>query len=359
MDHKYYMQRALDLAKLGLGSVHPNPMVGAVIVKEGTIIGEGYHEVYGGPHAEINAFANATDDVSGATMYVTLEPCSHYGKTPPCVDAIIAKGINEVVVAMQDPNPLVSGRGIERMKDAGIHVQTGVLKKQAKELNQRFLHFIQTKRPYVVVKSAVSKNNKITSSRGPWVTGDESRKEVHEMRRRAKAVMVGIGTVLADDPMLTVRHVETTVQPIRIILDSKGQTPGSAKLVQTAKEVPTWVYCVQGVDATWKDQLTTMGVTVIELPNLSPRLSLNQVFEDMGQRNIDEVLVEPGPRLLESLLKEKQLHQWVVFQSPVIEDSDQLSLLPFDYTITKNHIVIDEQQVGSDIRTTYVPKEDL
>jgi diaminohydroxyphosphoribosylaminopyrimidine deaminase/5-amino-6-(5-phosphoribosylamino)uracil reductase len=159
--------------------------------------------------------------------------------------------------------------------------------------------------------------------------------------------------------MLMVRHVETTVQPIRIILDSKGQTPGSAKLVQTAKEVPTWVYCVQGVDATWKDQLTTMGVTVIELPNLSPRLSLNQVFEDMGQRNIDEVLVEPGPRLLESLLKEKQLHQWVVFQSPVIEDSDQLSLLPFDYTITKNHIVIDEQQVGSDIRTTYVPKEDL
>jgi diaminohydroxyphosphoribosylaminopyrimidine deaminase/5-amino-6-(5-phosphoribosylamino)uracil reductase len=246
MDHKFYMQRALDLAKLGLGTVHPNPMVGAVIIKDGRIIGEGFHEVYGGPHAEINALANATEDVTGATMYVTLEPCSHTGKTPPCADAIIASGINEVVIAMQDPNPLVSGRGIERMKDAGIHVQTGVLKKQAKELNQRFLHFIQTKRPYVVVKSALSKNNKITSSKGPWVTGEDSRKEVHEMRRCAKAVMVGIGTVLADDPMLTVRHVETTVQPIRIILDSKGQTPVSAKRLAEFLE--------KGIDACRNDE---------------------------------------------------------------------------------------------------------
>jgi diaminohydroxyphosphoribosylaminopyrimidine deaminase / 5-amino-6-(5-phosphoribosylamino)uracil reductase len=359
MDHKLYMQRALDLAKQGQGFVHPNPLVGAVIVKDGTIIGEGFHEVYGGPHAEINAFANATQDVAGATMYVTLEPCSHHGKTPPCAEAIISKGIKEVVVAMQDPNPLVSGRGIERMREAGIHVQTGVLKKQAKELNQRFLHFITTKRPYVIVKSAISKNNKVTSAKGQWVTGEESRKQVHEMRRVASAVMVGIGTVLADDPMLTVRDVETTKQPIRIILDSQGQTPLTSKLVQTASEIPTWVYCVQGVDVPWKKQLIDKGVTVIELSQLSPRLSLDQVFTDLGQRDIDEVLIEPGPRLLESLLKEKQIHQWVVFQSSVDEDDDQVSYLPFDYNITKNHIKIMELPVGLDTRTTYIPKEDL
>ena len=359
MDHKLYMQRALDLARQGIGSVHPNPLVGAVIVKNGQIIGEGFHEIYGGPHAEINAFQNATEDVAGATMYVTLEPCSHQGKTPPCADAIIAKGIKEVIVAMQDPNPLVSGRGIERMREAGIHVQTGVSKKQAKNLNQRFLHFIQTKRPFVVVKSAISKNYKITSASGPWVTGEESRKQVHEMRRRAKAVLVGIGTVLADDPLLTVRHGDTSVQPTRIILDSKGQTPLDSKLVQSASEVPTWIYCVQGVNPRWKDQMTASGVTIIEMSNLSPRLSLDHVFDDMGQRNIDEVLIEPGPRLLESLLKEKQLHEWVVFQSSVMEEESELAFLPFNYTITKNHIVVDEQQVGNDTRTTYVPKEDL
>ena len=359
MDHKLYMQRALDLAKQGLGNVHPNPLVGAVIVKDGQIIAEGFHEVYGGPHAEINAFKNATMDVTGATMYVTLEPCSHHGKTPPCADAIIAKGITEVIVAMQDPNPLVSGRGIERMRDAGIHVQTGVLKKQAKELNQRFIHFIQTKRPYVIVKSAISKNYKITSANGPWVTGEESRKQVHDMRRKAKAVLVGIGTVLADDPMLTVRHGDTSIQPTRIILDSQGQTPLQSKLVQTASEVPTWIYCVQGVDSKWKSQLQAKGVIIIELSTLSPRLSLDHVFEDMGQRTIDEVLIEPGPRLLEALLKEKQLHEWVVFQSDVMEEESELSFLPFQYTITKNHLVVDVQQVGNDTRTTYVPKEDL
>ena len=209
------------------------------------------------------------------------------------------------------------------------------------------------------MKSAISKNHKVTSARGPWVTGDESSKQVHEMRRRAKAVLVGIGTVLADDPMLTVRHGDTSVQPIRIILDSKGQTPLESKLVQSASEVPTWIYCVQGVNSGWKDQMTMKGVTIIELSNLSPRLLLDDVLEDMGQRNIDEVLIEPGPRLLESLLKEKQLHEWVVFQSSVTQEESELSFLPFSYTITKNHIVIDEHQVGDDTRTTYVPKEDL
>ena len=359
MDHKFYMQRALDLAKQGQGSVHPNPMVGAVLVKDDQIIGEGYHEVFGGPHAEINAFAKATEDVVGATMYVSLEPCSHYGKTPPCADAIIAKGIKEVVVAMQDPNPVVSGQGIERMRAAGIHVQTGVLKKQAKELNERFLHFIKTKRPYIVVKSAISKNNKVTSATGQWVTGEQAREDVHTMRRMAKAVLVGIGTVLADDPLLTVRHGDTTVQPVRIILDSQGQTPKSSKLVQTASSVATWIYCVQGVDPAWKKTMSDNGVVIIEVSTLSPRLPLDLVFDDMGAKAIDEVLIEPGPRLLESLLKEKWINQWVVFQSPIDEDENQVSFLPFPYTITKNHIIVDEQQVGRDTRITYIPKEDL
>lgn len=357
MDHKFYMQRALDLARLGQGRVHPNPLVGAVIVKDGDIIGEGYHEVYGGPHAEINAFANATKDVTGATMYVTLEPCSHHGKTPPCTDAIIAKGIHQVVIAMQDPNPLVSGNGMANLKAAGIQVQTGVLKKQAKELNERFVHYIKTKRPVVIVKTAMSKNGKITSAEGPWVTGEASRTDVHHYRSRTKAVLVGIETVLADNPRLTIRHVESFNQPLRIVLDSKGRTPSEANLVQTANEIATWIYTVQGVNPEWKSLMEQHGVRIIELPSSEKRLVLKQVFDHLGAEQIDEVFIEPGRRLLQSLINERWINQWIVYQSPRIEAEDQLGFLAYDYQISKHFQVLSEEQMGQDTKRVYVPKE--
>jgi diaminohydroxyphosphoribosylaminopyrimidine deaminase/5-amino-6-(5-phosphoribosylamino)uracil reductase len=358
MDHKNYMQRALDLAKQGQGTVHPNPLVGAVIVKDDRIIGEGYHEVYGGPHAEINAFKNATEDVFGATMYVTLEPCSHVGKTPPCADAIIAKGIKQVVIAMQDPNPLVSGNGINKLKTAGIQVQTGVLKKQAKELNERFLHYIKTKRPYVIVKTAMSKNGKITSASGRWVTGEESRKRVHQYRSLTKAVLVGVQTVIDDDPMLNVRHIQSSTQPLRVVLDSNGRTPVEAKLVQTATEIPTWIFVNDGVDSLWKNNMEQLGVRVIELPTQTKRVSLREVFEFLGQAEIDEVFIEPGRRLLQSLIHEKWINQWLVFESPNVEPEDQLHFLAYDYKISNHFQQVKEEQVGEDILRVFAPKEE-
>jgi diaminohydroxyphosphoribosylaminopyrimidine deaminase/5-amino-6-(5-phosphoribosylamino)uracil reductase len=358
MDHKNYMQRALDLAKQGQGTVHPNPLVGAVIVKEDRIIGEGYHEVYGGPHAEINAFANATEDVTGATMYVTLEPCSHTGKTPPCADAIIAKGIKQVVIAMQDPNPLVSGNGILKLKAAGVQVQTGVLKKQAKELNERFLHYIKTKRPYVIVKTAMSINGKITSASGRWVTGEESRTRVHQYRAMTKAVLVGVQTVIDDDPMLNVRHIQSPTQPLRVVLDSNGRTPVEAKLVQTATEIPTWIVVNEGVDSLWKTSVEEYGVRVIELPTQTKRVSLQEVFEFLGQAEIDEVFIEPGRRLLQSLIHEKWINQWLVFESPRVEPEDQLDFLAYDYKISSHFQQVREEQVGEDTLRVLAPREE-
>jgi diaminohydroxyphosphoribosylaminopyrimidine deaminase/5-amino-6-(5-phosphoribosylamino)uracil reductase len=357
MDHKVYMQRAMTLAALGKGLVHPNPLVGAVIVKDDQIIGEGYHQRYGGPHAEIVALNQATQDVKGATMYVTLEPCSHHGKTPPCVDAIIAGGIREVFVAMQDPNPLVYGKGILKLKEAGIRVQTGVLKRQAKEMNERFVHYIKTKKPYIIVKSAISANQKITSASGQWVTSEASRTKVHELRAATKAVMVSVATVLADDPMLNVRHVASATQPIRVVLDSMGRTPTSAKVVQTAMDVPTTIYVKQGVDATWKASMEALGVIVVEIFTQDERLPLSDVFDHLGQSLIDEVLIEPGSRLLQTLLSEKWINRWIVFQSDKREPEEQTSLLPFVYDIGKHFTLQHKEAIGTDTCFTYVPKE--
>lgn len=357
MDHKVYMQQAVNLAKRGQGFVHPNPLVGAVIVKDDQVIGEGYHQVYGGPHAEIVALNQASEDVTGATMYVTLEPCSHHGKTPPCVDAIIASGIKEVFIAMQDPNPLVYGKGILRLKEAGIRVQTGILKKQAKEINERFVHFIKTKTPYVIVKSAMSANQKITSASGQWVTSEASRIRVHEMRAATKAVMVSVATVLADDPMLNVRHVKSENQPIRVILDSLGRTPVSAKVVQTASKIPTYIFVKQGVDASWKDSMQALSVEVYDIETTEERLPLSSVFAHLGQLLIDEVMIEPGSRLLQTLLSEKLINRWIVFQSPLSEPDEQTSLLPYVYDLSKHFTLINQEAIGSDTCYTYIPKE--
>lgn len=217
-----YMRLAIEIAKKGAGKVNPNPMVGAVIVKDERVIGQGYHKYYGGNHAEVNAFENLSDNPEGATIYVTLEPCSHYGKTPPCVDKIIANKISKVVVGTLDPNPLVEGRGIKALKEAGIEVITGVLEEECKKLNEVFMKYILCKRPFVVLKTAMTLDGKIATESGEskWITSDKSRQEVHKLRNKLSAIMVGVNTVIKDNPELTCR-LEGGKNPVRIIVDSK------------------------------------------------------------------------------------------------------------------------------------------
>ena len=239
-----YMAMAIELAKKGYGYTAPNPVVGAVIVKDGCMIGQGYHEKYGEPHAERNALASCTQSPKGATIYVTLEPCCHHGKQPPCTEAILQAGISRVVTGSGDPNPLVGGKGIQILKDHGIQVREHVMKEKCDALNQAFFHYIQTGRPYVTMKYAMTIDGKIAAYTGAskWVTGEEARHHVHEQRKKNTAIMVGIGTVLADDPMLNCR-IEGGRDPVRIICDTHLKMPVTSKIVKTAKDIPTIIAC--------------------------------------------------------------------------------------------------------------------
>lgn len=242
-DKKRYMRYALELAKKGAGAVNPNPMVGAVLVKDGRIIGEGYHKKYGGLHAERNAFADCKrrgENPKGAQLYVTLEPCCHYGKTPPCTEAIIENEVAEVYVGSRDPNPLVDGGGISVLRAHGIAVETGLLREECDALNEVFFHYIKEKRPFVMMKYAMTLDGKIATYTGAskWITGEAARRRVHEDRNCCAAIMAGVGTVVKDNPMLTCR-LEQGHNPIRIICDTQLRTPLTANVVQTAKEVPT------------------------------------------------------------------------------------------------------------------------
>ena len=300
-----YMERALALAAKGRGTTTPNPMVGAVIVKDGRIIGEGYHIRAGEGHAEVNAFKNATEDVTGATMYVTLEPCSHYGKTPPCADKIVEKKIGRVVVGALDPNPLVAGRGIEKIRNAGIPVITGILAEKSVALNEVFMKYIVTKRPFVVLKAAMSLDGKIATAEGEsqWISCEASREEVHRLRHELTGIMAGIGTVQADDPMLNCR-IPRGKQPIRIIVDSHLQIPENSKLVSSAKEYPLIVATVENSDAVKKERLEACGAQIVEMPADSDgHVDLNILMERLGEMKIDSILLEGGGRLAEGALQ--------------------------------------------------------
>lgn len=242
MDELEYMRLAIELARKGCGWVNPNPMVGAVIVKDGRIIGQGYHRKCGELHAERNALADCRTSAAGATLYVTLEPCCHYGRTPPCTEAIIESGINRVVIGSSDPNPLVSGKGVAILRSHGIEVTEHVAKEECDKLNESFFHYIQNKTPYVVMKYAMTMDGKIATYTGKskWITGEAARLRVHEDRHRYSAIMVGVGTVLADDPMLTCR-LENSRNPLRIICDTNLRTPPEAKLVTTTDTAPTLI----------------------------------------------------------------------------------------------------------------------
>ena len=314
MPEEKYMRRAIELAKKGSGHVNPNPLVGAVIVRDGEIIGEGYHECYGQLHAERNAIANAKkrgNSLEGSTIYVTLEPCCHYGKTPPCTEAIIEEKIARVVVGSDDPNPLVSGKGFQMLREKGIEVIPHFLKEECDAMNHVFFHYIRTGTPYVAMKYAM--NGKIACYTGDskWVTGEESRAHVQTLRNHYKGIMAGIGTVLADDPMLNCR-IEGRRDPIRIIADSHLRIPMDSQLVRTAGQQPLIVACLPDADEEKAAQLQEKGVEVLRIPGVTTAditeeqkevISLPVLMKELGARKIDGILLEGGGQLNESALQ--------------------------------------------------------
>ena len=297
MNDQDYMRQALALAERGRGWTSPNPMVGAVIVKDGRVIGEGWHERYGDLHAERNALKHATESVEGATMYVTLEPCCHHGKQPPCTEAISAAGIHRVVVGSADPNPLVAGKGVAILRSHGISVTENVLRVECDALNEVFLHYIRHKQPFVVMKAAMTLDGKIATHTGAsrWVTGEEARAHGHALRHRYAAIMVGVGTVLADDPKLTCR-LPGGRNPLRIVCDTHLRTPLDAKLVQTAKETPVLIAACETAPEK-RAPYEEAGCKVWVLPEHAGHVDLEALMQRLGEVGIDSVLLEGGGTL--------------------------------------------------------------
>lgn len=320
---KQYMLRAIELAAKGGGWTNPNPNVGAVIVKDGRIIGEGYHERCGQLHAERNAFAHLTEDASGATIYVTLEPCCHYGKTPPCTEAIIEHNIARVVIGSRDPNPLVAGKGAKLLREKGIVVEEDFMREECDKLNAIFFHHITTGKPYVAMKYAMTLDGKIATRTGAskWITGDKAREHVHTKRSRYAAILAGIGTVLADDPMLNAR-IDNAHQPVRVIVDTSLRIPMDSNIVKSAGEYKTIVACKSleqpDKQIEKKNQLEELGITVVELPLVDGHVSLKSLMEYLASQGLDSVYIEGGGQIHESALKEGIVNHVYAYVAPKI-----------------------------------------
>ncbi len=319
-----YMERAIELAKKGAGFVSPNPMVGAVIVKNSRIIGEGFHEKYGSNHAEVNAFLNASEDVEGAEMYVTLEPCSHYGNTPPCAKAIVEHKIKKIYIGSLDTNPKVSGKGVEILKNGGVEVEVGIMEKECKAINPIFFKYIETGLPYVVMKSAMTLDGKISAYTGDskWVTNEKSRYMVQELRHKLKAIMVGINTVITDNPKLTCR-IENGINPIRIIVDSRLQIPLDATVLNLYNNDRCIIAAAEGCDSYKKSELQSMGVEIIETPSHNNRVDLKYLMKKLGEMQIDSILLEGGGTLNFSMLQNNLVDKGLFFIAPKIIGGDQ------------------------------------
>lgn len=317
----FYMQQALELSKRGMGFVNPNPLVGAVIVKENRVVGKGWHGYFGGPHAEVNAIQEAQGQTEGATLYVTLEPCSYYGKMPPCSLAVIQNKFARVVVGSIDPNPLVSGKGIAMIREAGIEVQTGILEKEVRALNEVFFKFIRTQRPFVVLKTAMSLDGKTATTRGDsrWISGQASRKRVHQLRNRYSAVMVGINTALKDNPMLNVRDVEgKSRNPVRIVVDSLARIPLRSQLLNTPEVAETIVAVTKNASESGIHALQEKGATVLVCPEVKNRVDLQYLMKELAARGIDSILLEGGGTLNFEALKQGIVDKVIAFVAPKI-----------------------------------------
>ena len=319
MNKEQWMNRAIELADYGKGAVNPNPLVGAVIVKNGQIIGEGYHEKFGHHHAEVNAFLNATDDVEGADMYVTLEPCSHHGKTPPCALKIIEKKIKKVYISQLDPNPLVSGKGVELLKQAGIEVEHGLLSNITQKQNEIFFKYIKTKTPFVAIKYAMTLDGKIATvtKDSKWITNDASRAYVHELRNHYQAILVGVGTIISDNPTLDTRRNQPSRNPVRIIIDQDLVISLDAHVVQTAKTQQTIIYTKTSGNQRKIALLREKGVDVYAF-DADPSFDFKVILNHIGSLNIDSVFVEGGSMILSSFIEQQVVDKAYVFIGPKV-----------------------------------------
>ncbi len=368
-DDYRFMARALQLARRGLYTTHPNPRVGCVLVQGDEVVGEGFHLRAGEPHAERHALAAAGDRAHGATAYVTLEPCSHHGRTPPCSDGLIAAGVKRVVAAMQDPNPRVAGRGLEQLRQAGIAVECGLLEKEAAALNPGFIKRMCAGLPYVRCKLAMSLDGRtaMASGESQWITGEDARRDVHRLRARSSAIVTGIGTVLADDPSLNVRLDPAELpelpdgmavpQPMRVVLDSRLRMPPEAGML----DLPgiTAVLCSVDRDAARRAQLEARGAVVVRRPAADERLELRSAFEYLAGQEINEVLLECGPTLAGAALNEGLVDELVIYVAPhLMGDGGQgLFHLP-GLEQMRDRVALeigDVRSVGPDLRITARP----
>jgi len=313
------MRRALRLAARGAGRASPNPMVGAVIVQGGQVVAEGYHRGPGTAHAEIVALEWAGAKACGAFMYLTLEPCTHYGRTPPCAPRVAAAGLARVVIASEDPNPRVSGGGIAALRQAGVEVEVGLLREDENHLNEAYRKHITTARPFVTLKLALSLDGKIATRTGQsrWITGERARRIVHRLRARSDAVMVGVGTVLADDPELTARGVRAARQPLRVVADSQARTPPAAKIIHASDRPALIAVTAQAPDERLRG-LRAAGAEVAVLPERDGRVDLDALLDELGRREVASLLVEGGGKLAGSLIEQELVDKAVFFIAPKI-----------------------------------------
>ncbi len=321
MKEEEYMRMSLSLGKRGLGATSPNPMVGAVLVKGKNIVGKGYHRKAGLYHAEVVAINDAKEEARGATLFINLEPCAHVGKTPPCVEAVIRAGIKKVVVSMLDPNPLVNGKGVETLRNAGIDVKVGLLEEEARKLNEAFIVYMERKRPFFTLKAAASLDGKIATKTcdSKWISNEESRRHVNKLRSVMDGVMVGINTVISDNPLLVPKVAKPKKIPIRIILDSKLRIPLSCDVVKTAEKYRTWIFASEDSRHDKEARLKSLGLDVIRVAkDENGRVSLKQVCDELYKREVQSVLVEGGGEVNSSLLKENLLDKVLLFYAPIM-----------------------------------------
>lgn len=350
-DHEF-MGRALRLAAQGLFTTTPNPRVGCVLVKDGTVVGEGWHEKAGGPHAEVVALNAAGELARGATAYVTLEPCSHHGRTPPCADALIAAGIVRVVAAMEDPNPEVSGRGLARLNTAGIATAAGLMAADAADLNIGFVSRMTRGRPWLRLKVAMSLDGRTALANGisQWITGPDARRDAHFFRARSCAMLTGIGTVRDDDPSLTVRDVETTRQPLRVVLDGWLELRPTAKVLANGNAL---VFCSTDDEAR-ADALRAKGAEVVCLPDGTGKVDLHGMLLELGRRGISEVTMEAGARLNGAMIKAGCVDELLIYQAPILmgDKARGLAVLPELTVLAERQEleIFDTRKVGRDLR---------
>jgi diaminohydroxyphosphoribosylaminopyrimidine deaminase / 5-amino-6-(5-phosphoribosylamino)uracil reductase len=357
-DHQF-MARALRLAAYGLTTTTPNPRVGCIIVRDGVIVGEGWHERSGEPHAEVHALRQAAESARGATAYVTLEPCSHHGRTPPCADALVTSGVARVVAAMRDPNPMVAGKGLARLQQHGIEVAVGLMEPQARDLNPGFISRMQSGRPWVRSKIAASLDGATALENGvsQWITGVAARHDVQHWRARACAVLTGVGTVLADDPLLTVRQVETPRQPLRVIVDSQLRTPAAAKIIEGG----ALLACCDD-NLPHADALRAAGAEVLSLPGIGGRVDLAALLTELARRGVNELHVEAGATLNGELLRLKLVDEWLLYFAPTLLGASARGMFDFpaltEMAQRTDLDILALDRVGRDIRIRARPSAD-